>query len=148
MTPGAGVLVLGPGHIIHIVKMYHFSKNNVCLFSRELIRQTKNIIMMTKEECTKIVNFICHYCEYMLSSCLSIYFTLIANVLKDYAAAFLFNCWFVFIIIMGAVDMELCAPLTRNQCKVWYSGDRKACWALVTNLSTKMLQRLWKETTS
>ena len=27
MTPGAGVLVLGCGHIIHIVKMHYFFKN-------------------------------------------------------------------------------------------------------------------------
>ena len=27
MTPGAGVLVLGCGHISHIVKMHYFIKN-------------------------------------------------------------------------------------------------------------------------
>ena len=62
--------------------------------------------MMTKEGFTKIVNFmtpgvgvlmlghghIVNYTEYVLSSTLSIYFTLIAIVLKDYDAAFLYNC--------------------------------------------------------
>ena len=43
---------------------------------------------------------ISHHSEYVFSS-LSIYFTLIAIVLKDYDAAFLCNCWFLFIIIMG-----------------------------------------------
>ena len=38
-------------------------------------------------------NFRCHYSEYVLSSCLSIYLKLIA--------AFLYNYWFLFIIIMG-----------------------------------------------
>ena len=59
--------------------------------------------MMTKEGCTKFLNFmtpgagvlvlgrghISHYREYVLSSPLSINFTLIAIVLKDYDAAFL-----------------------------------------------------------
>ena len=63
-----------------------------------MIRQTKYVVMMTKEGSTKNVKFyISHYSEYVLSSCLSIYFTL----LKDYDAAFLYNCWFLFIIIMG-----------------------------------------------
>ena len=61
--------------------------------------------MMTKEGSTKIVNFmtpragvlmlgrghISHYNEYVLSSTLSIYSTLIAFVLKDYNAAFLYH---------------------------------------------------------
>ena len=60
---------------------------------------------MTKEGCTKIVNFmtpeagvlmfgrghISHYSEYVLSSTLSIYSTLIAIVLRDYDAAFLYR---------------------------------------------------------
>ena len=62
--------------------------------------------MMTKEGSTKIVNFmtpragvlmlgrghISHYSEYVLSSTLSIYSTLIAIVLRDYDAAFLYHC--------------------------------------------------------
>ena len=63
--------------------------------------------MMTKEGLpgTKIVNFmtlragvlmlgrghISHYSEYVLSSSLSIYSTLIAIVLRDYDAAYLFD---------------------------------------------------------
>ena len=44
---------------------------------------------------------ISHYSEYVFSSYLLIYFTLIAIMLKDYDAAFLYNCSFLFIIIMG-----------------------------------------------
>ena len=61
--------------------------------------------MLTKEGSTKIVNFntpmaevlmlgcgyISHLSEYVLSSTLSIYSTLIAIVLRDYDAAFLFH---------------------------------------------------------
>ena len=56
MTPGAGVLVLGRGHIRHIVKMHYFFKN-LLLYSQALTRQTKYTAMMTKEGSTKIVNF-------------------------------------------------------------------------------------------
>ena len=68
------------------------------------MRQTKYKVMMTKEESTKITNFmtprvgvlmlgcghISHYSEYVLSSTLSIYSTLIAIVLRDFDAAFLY----------------------------------------------------------
>ena len=61
--------------------------------------------MMTKEGSTKFVNFhtpgagvlmfgrghISLYTEYVVSSTLSIYFTLIALVLRDYEAAFLYH---------------------------------------------------------
>ena len=61
--------------------------------------------MMTKEGSTKIVNFmtpmaevlmlgrghISHFSEYVLSSSLSIYSTLIAIVLRDYDAAFRYH---------------------------------------------------------
>ena len=40
MTPGAGVLVLGRGHISHIVKMHYYFKN-LLLYSQAWIRQTK-----------------------------------------------------------------------------------------------------------
>ena len=69
------------------------------------MRQTKYMykVMMTKEGSSQIVNFmtpgagvlmlghghISHYSEYVLSSTLSIYSTLIAIVLRDYDAAFL-----------------------------------------------------------
>ena len=56
MTPMAGVLVLGCGHISHIEKMHYFFKN-LLLNSQALIRQTKYVVMMTKEGSTKIVNF-------------------------------------------------------------------------------------------
>ena len=41
MTPGAGVLVLGHGHISHIVKRHYFFKN-LLLYSRSWVRQTKH----------------------------------------------------------------------------------------------------------
>ena len=53
MTPGAGVLVLGRGHISNIVKMHYFFKN---LFSASE-HGSKYIVIMTKEGSTKIVNF-------------------------------------------------------------------------------------------
>ena len=55
MTPRAGVFVLGCGQISHIVKMHYFFKN--LLYSHAYIRQTKYIVMMTKEGSTQIVNF-------------------------------------------------------------------------------------------
>ena len=65
---------------------------------------------MTKEGSTKIVNFmtpgagvlmlrcghISHYSECVVSSTLSMYSTLIANVLRNYDAAFLYHLWFSF----------------------------------------------------
>ena len=58
MTPREGpVLVLGCGHISHIVKM-HYSFKNFLLYSQALISQTMYVlVMMTKEGSTKIVNF-------------------------------------------------------------------------------------------
>ena len=55
MTPGAGVLVLGRGHICHKVKLHYFFQN-LLLYSQALIRQTKSTVMMTNEGSTKIVN--------------------------------------------------------------------------------------------
>ena len=63
------------------------------------------IAMMTKEGSTQIVNFmtpgawvlmlgcghISHYSEYVLSSTLSIYSTLIAIVLRDFDADYVFD---------------------------------------------------------
>ena len=54
MTPWAGVLVQGCGHISHIVKMHYFF-NNLLLYTQAYIRQTKYEEMMTKEEFTKNV---------------------------------------------------------------------------------------------
>ena len=56
MTPGVGVLVLGCGHISHMVKIHYFFKYPL-LCTQELIRQTKYVVVMTKEGSTKIVNF-------------------------------------------------------------------------------------------
>ena len=76
---------------------------------------------------------ISHYSEYVFSSSLSIYFTLIAIVLKDYDAAFLYNFFFIY-YNNGAVDMQICALLTRIQCKVTDTQlTVKACGPLVNN---------------
>ena len=72
MIPRTGVLLLGGGHISHILKMHYFFNKSFSLLSQALIRQTKYIVMMNKKRCTKIVNFLCHYSEYVLSSCLLI----------------------------------------------------------------------------
>ena len=55
MTPGAGVLALGCGHISHIVKLHH-SLQNLLLHSQAWIRQTSYLVIMTKEGSTKITN--------------------------------------------------------------------------------------------
>ena len=59
MIPGVGVLLLRCGHIIHIVEM-HFSYKKYSSLLRSMV-QTKlsvyNVVMMTKEGPTKIVNF-------------------------------------------------------------------------------------------
>ena len=52
MTPGAGVLALGCGHVSHIVKM-HYVLKNLLLYS-----EARNIVMIAKEGSTKIVNII------------------------------------------------------------------------------------------
>ena len=53
MTPGVGVLFQGRGHVSHIVKM-HFSLKIIFSTPQALIRQTKYVVMMTKEGFTKI----------------------------------------------------------------------------------------------
>ena len=57
------------------------------------------------------------YSEYVLSFTLSIYTTLVALVLRNYATAFLYNCWFLY-ILWWAVDMQVWSLLTRSQCRV------------------------------
>ena len=66
---------------------------------------------------------ISHYSEYVFSSSLSIYFTLIA--------AFLYNCWFLFIIIME-LRCKYAPIVTRIQCKITDAQVTvKACGPLV-----------------
>ena len=55
MNPGAGVLVLGHGHISYIGEMHYFFKKSSSLVLG--IDQANYIVMMTNEESTKIVNF-------------------------------------------------------------------------------------------
>ena len=98
MAPGAGALVVGCGHINYIVKMHYFFKN-LFLYFQAYIRQSKYIVMITKEGYTKIVNFmtpgakrghISHYSEYVYY--LQLYqYTLIAIVLREYDATFPFH---------------------------------------------------------
>ena len=104
---------------------------------------------MTKEGSTKIVNFmtpragvlmlglaiynISHYSEYVLSSTLSIYSALIALVLRDYDAAYLFHCWFFYLCYDGVVDIQIWALVTRSRCKVSYTQVTVKVWGpLVT----------------
>ena len=56
MTPRTGVLVIGWGHISHIVKIHYFFKN-LLLHSRAYIRLTKYKVMMTKKRVYKNCNF-------------------------------------------------------------------------------------------
>ena len=55
MTPRAGILVVGCGHISHIVKI-HYSFENL-FYSQAWNRQTKYKVIMTKEGFTQIINF-------------------------------------------------------------------------------------------
>ena len=59
MIRGAEILVLGCGHILHLVKMLYFFKN-LLLYTQTFIRQTEGIVMMTKEDFTNIVDYIIH----------------------------------------------------------------------------------------
>ena len=72
MSPVAKVLVLGHCHISHKVEMHSFFKKYFSSLPG-MIRQSKYMLMKTKEGGTKIVNFTSHS-EYVLSSCLSIYY--------------------------------------------------------------------------
>ena len=56
MTPGAGILVIGCGHLSHIVKMHYFLKN-ILLYYQAYIRQTNYIVLINKDGSTKIVTF-------------------------------------------------------------------------------------------
>ena len=57
------------------------------------------------------------FSEYVLSSTLSIYSTLIAIVLTNYDVAFLYYVDF-HLFYDGAVDIQIWTLLTRSQCKV------------------------------
>ena len=84
--------------------MHYFFKI-LLLYSQAKIRQTKYVLIMTKEGSTIILHNMtlgegvlmlgcCHisqYSEYVVSSTLSIYSTLIAIVLMDYDDAFLYH---------------------------------------------------------
>ena len=86
MTPRAGVFVLGRGYISHIVKMHYF-------FNNPGIDLTKKVC--SNDDQGRVYRnckfHISHYSEYVLSSSLSINFTLVAIVLKDYDAALLLS---------------------------------------------------------
>ena len=56
MTPGVRTPLLRCGHKSLIVKMHYFFKNRL-LYSQAQIRQTKYVVMITKEGSTKIENF-------------------------------------------------------------------------------------------
>ena len=69
MTLGTGFLELGCGHISHIVKMLYSFKNPL-LYSLVLIRQTKYMVIMTKERYTKIVNFMTEWVVGWVTLCI------------------------------------------------------------------------------
>ena len=123
MTPGLGVLVLGRGHISHIVKLYYFFKN-ILLYSQAQIRQTKYIVMMPKEGRTKIVYFIC----------------IIVNMYYLLLYQYISHCYCVNLISFTIVDLFIILGLllcqymlqTRSQCKVSVTQVTiKACGPLV-----------------
>ena len=82
--------MLGRGNISHIVKLHYFLKNLPSLLSG--IDQT-NQVCSNDDQGGVYQNskfHISYYSEYVF--CSSLYFTLIAILLKDYDAAFLYNC--------------------------------------------------------
>ena len=83
ITPGAGVLVLGCGHIRHIVKIHYFFKN--LLYSY-------------------------------------------AIVLRDYDVAFLYQCWFSFILWWGCWYTNMSPSVKKSVWSRWYSGYRYGLW--------------------
>ena len=53
MIRRAGILVLRRGHISHVVKMHY-----LLLYTQALTRQSEGIVIITKGESTKILNFV------------------------------------------------------------------------------------------
>ena len=108
----------------------HYFFTNLLLYSKAHIRQTKYILMMTKEKFTKIVNFIppvrgscasvwqyqsvmkMHYLSTLLINS-----TLIVLVLRDYNAAFLCQYWFLLILKWDCWYANT-IPLTRGPWRV------------------------------
>ena len=138
MTPRARIIVLGRVHI------YYKSYGENALFLQNFsslhpgIDQTnESVVMMTEEECTKIVNFmtriqgrdkVSHYRENVFCYLLLHQYTAhwFAFGLSDDNASFLCHYYFLF-----AVDMQTWALLTRSGCRV--SGTLvtvKACGPL------------------
>ena len=76
--------------------------------------------------------FYISHSEYVFSSSLSIYFTVIAIVLKDYDACFPIQLLIFTYYNNGPIDMQICALLTRIQCKASDTQVTvKACGPLV-----------------
>ena len=108
------------------------------VYSGTWIRQTKYILMMTKEWSTKIVNLltpgagvlmlmrghISQNSEYASSSSLLIYSILIAIVvLRDWYAASQCHCWFLFILWWGCWYANMNTSNKKSVKSLWYSGD-------------------------
>ena len=55
MAPGSQVLVQGRGYIDYIVKIHYFFENLLCYWV--LNKLTKNIVMMSKSDSSRFVNF-------------------------------------------------------------------------------------------
>ena len=77
MTPGVGVLVLRCGHISYIVKINYFYEN--LLYPGAWFRQTKCVVMMTREGSTNIVNIMTPEVGVLVLSCGHISYTVKLN---------------------------------------------------------------------
>ena len=129
-TPGAGVLVLGCGHIRHIVKMHYFFKNPL-LYSQLKIRQTMYIpvVLMTKEGSTKIVNFMTPGAGVLMlghGHISHLYYLLLCQYTAHWLLLFSQGIMILLsytivdfhLFYDVAVDIQIWAALTRSQCKV------------------------------
>ena len=57
ITPRAWVLVVWRGHISHIDRVIQYLFQNLFAYSQSRIKETKFLVMITKEGSTKIVYF-------------------------------------------------------------------------------------------
>ena len=57
MNPGTGVIVLGRGHISHIVKLHYFFNNLLLYTPRHRSNKVYTIVIMTEEGSIKKRNF-------------------------------------------------------------------------------------------
>ena len=131
MTPGrAGVLVLGRDHIGHIVKMQFFF--SFCLHWGMDQTLRLSILMMAKEESTKIVKFMTHGTgflmlghEHISNSTVNMQYLLLYQYIAHYVLLYLgiisllsYAIAEFYLFYDGAVDLQMSALLTRSQCSL------------------------------